>query len=85
MPVTTRETIDDFLAQKRLAMVGVSTNPQDFSRSLFRELRERGYDMVPVNPKAEAMENVRCYARLQDVKPPVEGALVMTSASSAKR
>ncbi len=78
MPVNARETIDDFLAQKRLAMVGVSTT-LDFSRTLFRDLRQRGYDIVPVNPKAAVIEDVRCYARLQDVTPPVDGALVMTS------
>ena len=40
------ETIEDFLAQKRIAMIGVSHNPKDFSADLFQELRLRGYDMV---------------------------------------
>ena len=45
-----RARIDDFLSRKRLALVGVSRNPQDFTRSMFREFRRRGYDVVPVNP-----------------------------------
>ncbi len=51
IPIPALETIEDFLAQKRIAMVGVSRHPKDFSADLFQELRRRGYDMVPVNPK----------------------------------
>jgi predicted CoA-binding protein len=79
--MTTHAEIDDFLSRKRLAIVGVSRNPQDFTRSVLREFLKRGYDMVPVNPGAEEMEGRPCFARLQDVTPPVEGALVMTSPS----
>ena len=38
-----REKIDHFLAQKRIAMVGVSRNPRDFSRHLFHDMKTRGY------------------------------------------
>ncbi len=82
---TTRADIDDFLAQPRLALVGVSRNPNDFSRGLFRELCERHYDMVPVNPFADEVEGKRCFARLQDVDPPVEGALLMTPPTETER
>ncbi len=74
----TRQDIEDFLAQKRLAMVGVSRNPKDFSRGLFRDLRQRGYDMVPVNPMLTELAGHKSYASLQDIVPPVDGALLMT-------
>jgi uncharacterized protein len=80
---TTREDIDDFLTQKRLALVGVSRDADDFSRSLFRELRRRGYDVVPVNPAVTELEGTRSFARLQDITPPVEGALIMTAAETS--
>jgi len=73
------ERVRDFLGQKRIAVVGVSREPKDFSRSLFRELRERGYDAVPVNPDAREIEGQPCFARIGDVQPPVDGALLMTS------
>lgn len=75
------ETIEDFLAQKRIAMVGVSRKKADFSASLFKELCNRGYDVVPVNPNATEVLGRRCYARLQDIHPPVEAALLMTPAT----
>jgi uncharacterized protein len=73
------ETIKDFLAQKRIAMAGISRDPADFSVKLFEELCRRGYDIVPVNPKADEVQGKRCFARVQDIEPPVEAALLMTS------
>jgi uncharacterized protein len=75
------ETIEDFLAEKRIAMVGISRDPANFSVKLFEELCRRGYDVVPVNPNTAEVEGRRCFARVQDVQPPVEGVLLMTSAA----
>ena len=46
-----RQEIADFLGRKRIAVVGVSTEPAGFSRVLFRELAARGYDVIPVTRK----------------------------------
>jgi predicted CoA-binding protein len=76
--MTTLERIQEFLGHKRLAIVGVSQQPKDFSRAVFREFRNRGYDVVPVNPAVREIEGQRCFARVQDVDPPVSTILVMT-------
>ena len=70
--------IREFLGRRRLAMVGVSRNPKDFTRSLFREFVTRGYEVVPVHPGIEEIEGHRCYARIQEIAPPVEAVLVLT-------
>ena len=72
------DRIQDFLAQKRFAFVGVSRQPKDFSRSLFHEFRARGYDAVPVHPAAEAIDGVPCFRSLQEIDPPVDSVLLMT-------
>lgn len=77
MPATL-DDIHEFLAQPRIALVGLSRDPKDFSRLLFREMCQRGYDMVPVNPAAGELENRRCFARVQDIFPRPDGALIMT-------
>ena len=77
--MTPMERIRDFLAAKRFALVGVSRQPQDFSRVLWREFLARGYDAVPVNPEADEIEGHACYARLEDIQPPVNSALLMTT------
>ncbi len=76
---TTRAEIDEFLARKRLAVIGVSRDSKEFSNSLFREFRQRGYNVIPVNPKAETVEGERCYKRVQDIEPHVEAALLLTA------
>ena len=76
--MTVMERIQDFLDQNRFAIVGVSRRPKDFSRTLLREFRERGYDAVPVNPEARAMDGQPCFARLQEIQPPVGAVLLMT-------
>ena len=79
--MTSRQQIDDFLAQKRFAFVGVSREPKDFSRALFREFRSRGYQPVPVHPEVDEIEGQRCYPALTDIQPPVDSVLLMTSPS----
>ena len=73
------DKIQEFLSLRRIAIVGVSQRPNDFSRMLYRAFRDRGFDVVPVNPAVRVIEGHYCYARLQDVEPPVEGAVLLTS------
>src|SRR5690348_17872959 len=76
--MTTLAQINGFLDHKRIAFVGVSRNPKDFSRQLFRDMRTRGYDMVPVNPSGSDVEGQTCFASVRDITPPAEAALIMT-------
>ena len=76
--MTSMNRIQEFLGHRRFAMVGLSREEKHFSRALFRELTSRGYDVVPVNPEAGEIEGRPCFAHLQDVQPPVDGALLMT-------
>ena len=78
--MTTLAQVQDFLALKRVAVVGVSRNPKDFSYVLWQELRQRRYEAVPVNPGVTELDGQPCFARVQDIKPAVEGVLVMTPA-----
>ena len=78
-PQTSLETIHEFLAQKRIAMIGVSREPRSFSLALFQELLRCGYDLVPVNPHTPNVLGHPCFARVQDVTPPVKAALLITS------
>ena len=82
---TTLRQIDDFLALKRIAVVGVSRDPKQISNTLWQELRQRRYDAVPVNPAATKIDGKRTYASVRDIDPPVEGALIMTTAAVAEQ
>ncbi len=79
IPHVYMETIEDFLSQTRIAMIGISHNPRDFSVHLFQEFRRRGYDMIPVNPNIAQIDGQACFKRVQDIVPPVQAAILMTS------
>jgi predicted CoA-binding protein len=81
MPHPSLDAATRFLAVKRLAIVGLSRDPKDFTRTISRELVKRGYQIVPVNPGAAGtvIEGATAVARLQQVQPPVEAALLLTS------
>jgi predicted CoA-binding protein len=76
--MSVRDDIDDFLKQRRLALVGVSRGERDFSRLLYREFVRRGYDAIPVNPSCEAIDGRPCYHSVHEITPPVDGALLLT-------
>ena len=76
--MSSKQAIDSFLSCRRLAVVGVSRDPKDFSRAVFCAFVERGYDAVPVNPAGGEAEGRRSVARVGDVQPPPEAALLLT-------
>lgn len=75
---TYAEAVDDFLARKRVAVVGVSRSQDQAANFVFRKMRAAGYDAVPVNPNATEVEGQPCYPDLGAVPGGVEGAVVFT-------
>jgi predicted CoA-binding protein len=71
-----RTIIDDFLAQKTLAVVGVSRDPKQFSTMAYRLLREHGYSIYPVNPLAERIEERPCYPNVAALPERVDGVVI---------
>jgi hypothetical protein len=76
--------IQSFLSKKRIAIVGVSRNPKDFTRVLYDEFVRRGYDVVPVNPGAQEIDAKRCYRTVQEIVPVPDAVLVMTGKSQTE-
>jgi len=71
------ETIREILASpKRIAVVGCSPDPRRDSHQIAAMLIERGHDVVPVNPGADAIFGRPCYPTLADVPGKVDVANV---------
>jgi hypothetical protein len=78
--------IQDFLAQKRIAVAGVSRNPQsEAANFIYRKLRAAGYEVFPVNPHAERVEGDRCYPDLKSIPPPVQAVMIATRPEVAEQ
>lgn len=73
-----KRDIDAFLALKRIAIIGVSRRKASYSRLVFHAFKERGFDVVPVNPAAAEIDGARCYSSLSEVRPEPESALILT-------
>ena len=79
--MTQADRIQDFMAQQRIAVVGVSRGKQELSRKIFHDLALRGYDVIGVNPQMPRIEGLPCVARVQDINPPAQAALLMVPAT----
>ncbi len=77
MSTAARLRIEDFLKQRRIAIVGAARGEREFSRKLLREFVSRGYEVAPVNPNADTIDELTCFARVRDIQPPVDAALIM--------
>lgn len=75
--MTSKSVVDDFVAQQKLAVVGVSRQPKKFGTYAYKELRKRGYNVFPVNPQAETIEGDRCYPSLSALPERVDGVLIV--------
>ena len=78
------QTIKDFVATKRIAIVGVSKSDAKFGNSIYRELKEKGYDLVPVHPSMDVFENDQCFPTIYEVQPPVEAVLISVKKDKVK-
>jgi predicted CoA-binding protein len=76
--------IEEFIASGPIAMVGVSRNPKKFGFAAFRELKEKGMDIIPVNPHADEIHGVKAFKDVKSLPPEVKGLLVMTNKSQTQ-
>jgi predicted CoA-binding protein len=78
MMVTLRQ-IDEFLASGPIAMAGVSRNPKKFGFAAFKELKEKGLNVIPVNPNADEIYGSKVYHDVKSLPDNVRGLIVMTA------
>lgn len=80
-----KELAQDFLAQKRIAVVGVSRSGAATGNSIYTFLRDQGYDVVAVHPEAESIEGDPCYPNLQSIPEKVDGVFIVTQPSISEK
>jgi len=82
---TIDQAITDFLAQKRIAVAGVSREPggKHGGNIVYQRLRERGYEVFAVNPNADIVEGDRCYHDLASIPGGVDAVVIATAPSVA--
>ena len=84
---TLRTRVQDFLAQKRIAVAGVSrdTSHHPVGNLIYERLRKTGHDVFPVNPNMTTFEGVTCYPDLRSIPGGVDGVVIITRPEVTKQ
>ena len=61
------DQIDQSLALKTWAVVGLSNNSERAAYGVAKLLIEKGHTVIPVHPKAESVHGQKGYAKLSDI------------------
>ncbi len=79
--------VRDFLAQKRIAVAGVSreTSGHPAANLIYHRLKTTGHDVFAVNPHMHAFEGDRCYPDVQSIPGGVDAVVIVTRPDAAER
>jgi len=59
--------VKDFLKQKRFAVVGSFRHKSKYAYQILKALKDRGYEVYPVNPRLKEVEGLTCYPSVKDI------------------
>ncbi|MBZ0201256.1 MAG: CoA-binding protein [Ignavibacteriaceae bacterium] len=76
--MSSKQLVDEFINSKRIAVVGASSNPKKFGALCFKYLKERNYEVIPVNPKSKRIGGDECYADITLIPQKPDAALIVT-------
>mgnify|MGYP003817143181 CR=1 FL=1 len=63
-----QETIQNVLREKkRIAVVGLSNNPERTSYEVSKAMQDAGYDIIPVNPTIDESLGVKAVSSLKEI------------------
>jgi hypothetical protein len=77
------ESVQDFLAARRIAVAGVSRDRNQPANLIYRRLRDTGHEVVAVNPAAKDVEGDPCWPDLASVPGEVGAVVIATPPRAA--
>jgi uncharacterized protein len=76
--MTTLKQINEFLDSQPIALVGASRNPKKFGYTAFKELKEKGMKLIPVNPQADEIMGEKAYPNVKMLPEEVHSIIIFT-------
>ncbi len=74
--------IEKIISEKQIAVVGVSD--RDFGGVIYKTLKTRGYDVIPVHPTRGTFEGDNCLPSLRAIRSTVIAAIIAVSPERAE-
>lgn len=71
--------VQDFLAQKKIAVVGVSDKRDTGCNLSYRKFKENGYTVYAVNPRISSFEGDPCYPDLKSLPAKPDGVFILAN------
>ena len=71
--------VQDFLAQKKIAVVGVSDKRETGCNMAYTKFKENGYKVYAVNPRITTFNGDAVYADLKSIPEKVEAVFILAS------
>ena len=71
--------VEDFLAQKKIAVVGVSDERETGCNLGYRTFKKKGYDVYAVNPRLTTFEGEPCYPDLGSIPEKPDGVFILAN------
>jgi len=72
------DIIKEFLEQKSFAVVGSFRNESKYAYKILKYLKQKGYEVYPVNPKIKEVEGLKCYPSILDIDKVVDVVNIVT-------
>jgi len=71
--------VEDFLAQEKIAIVGVSDKSETGCNLAYRKFKEKGYTVSAVNPHISRFEDDPCYPDLGSIPEVPDAVFILTN------
>ena len=71
--------VQDFLAQKKIAVVGVSDKRETGCNGAYRKFKEAGYAVSAVNPRITTFEGAPCYPDLKSIPEKPDAVFILAN------
>lgn len=74
--MATLTQINEFLAQSPIAFAGVSRDKKKFTYTMYKDLLKKGFKILPVNPNAELIGEVKCFPSIASLPEGINSLLI---------
>lgn len=78
---STKNGIDEFLSSNTIAIAGVSRNPKKFGYMVYSELKQKGFNVLPMNPNVDSIDGDKCYSDLKELPISPDALIILTPKS----
>lgn len=70
--------IEEFMLSDKIAVAGVSRDPKKFSRVMYKTLKGKNFNLVPINPNIEEIDGEKCYKSVEELPGDIKRLLITT-------